>query len=38
MTVISGPPSATFPTLAETSSYATGPLLSFPELFFVRLH
>jgi len=31
------PPSATFPILAETSSYATGPQLHFPELFFIRL-
>jgi len=37
-TVASGPPSATFPSLAKTSSYATGPRLNFRELSFTRLY
>jgi len=36
-TVASGPLSATFPTLAETSSYATGQR-NFPEQFLIRLY
>jgi len=31
LTVANGSPSATFPTLAETSIYAAGLHLSFPE-------
>jgi len=37
-TVASGCSSATFPNLAETSSYATGLQLNFPEWFLTRLY